>query len=640
MPWDDGLTAEQRTAASHVGRHARLLAGPGTGKTLTLTRRVAYLVRERCVAPSEIMVLTFTRAATAELKRRIADQLGEDANRAIISTLHSYALRAILQQGAGQRLPVPIRIADDFEERNIIEEDLKDILNLPRVTAARELLNRLSADWERLAADAAGYRFPNPAFYGAWQEHRQVFGYTLRAELVYQLRHALEEGAVTPAPPRYIVVDEYQDLNPCDLAVVKKLTELGAELYVAGDDDQSIYGFRYAEPEGIRRFNADYTPATSLALETCQRCGSRILDLASYVAAQDPRRVPKTVTPAARASPGEVRILNFRNQHEEAEAVARICRWLVTTQALTPDDILILLRSDRHNAFSAPLRAALEQQGLLVSTVLDPLEPLNNREGRQFLSILRLAVNPNDHLAWRTLLWLRRNSIGDRALKALYDLAHARGAGFAEAATAAAGDVTLLPRFGQALAREVEAIRRTIDEARTTIEAKDLTDAIDELAVRHIGDAAVRQSVVELFRRVIGAASPQDVEELLRALNVSLGDAEQERQSGAINIMTMHQAKGLTAGAVVIVAAEDEYIPGRADGPAIDDERRLLYVSLTRARRYLYVTHCRQRTGQQAHTGRNPGTRRRTLTRFLSGGPVPSENGSAFLSGLAGGGRG
>jgi superfamily I DNA/RNA helicase len=132
---------------------------------------------------------------------------------------------------------------------------------------------------------------------------------------------------------------------------------------------------------------------------------------------------------------------------------------------------------------------------------------------------------------------------------------------------------------------------------------------------------------------------PQDLEDLLRALNVSLGDAEQELQEGAINIMTMHQAKGLTADAVVIVAAEDEYIPGRAEGAAVDDERRLLYVSLTRARRYLYVTHCRQRTGQQAHTGRNPGTHQRTLTRFLSGGPVISENGSVFLSGLAGGGR-
>lgn len=640
MPWDEDLTPEQRVAASHVGTHARLLAGPGTGKTLALTRRIVYLVQEEGVAPSEIMVLTFTRAATAELKRRIVEELGQDASTAIISTLHSYALRVILQQGAGARLPMPIRIADDFEERHIIEEDLKDILGLDRVSAARDLLNRLSADWERLAADQAGYRFPDPKFYGAWQEHRQVFGYTLRAELVYQLKHALEEGAVQiQKPPRHVLVDEYQDLNSCDLAVIRELTELGSELYVAGDDDQSIYGFRYADPDGIRQFPTHYAPTVALSLEQCQRCSSRILELARHVAAQDPRRVPKTVTPATEASPGEVHILSFQNQRKEAEGVARICRWLVNTEALAPEDILILLRSDRHSAFSAPLRAALEQQDLRVGTVLDPLEPLNNGEGRLFLSILRLTVNPEDHLAWRTLVQLRKNGIGDTALRELYELARTRGTGFAGAVTAAVQDEALSPRFTRALADEAQEIRRLMAEAREKLQSGRLGDAIQEFAATHIGDTTTRDSITALFGRVMDVVLPENLEELLRALNVSLGNDEQERQSGAINIMSMHQAKGLTADAVVIVAAEDEYIPGRAAGAAIDDERRLLYVSLTRARRYLYVTHCRQRTGQQAHTGRNPGTHQRRLTRFLSGGPVQSQDGSDFISGLAGDGR-
>lgn len=639
MPWDSDLTAEQRAAASHVGTHARLLAGPGTGKTLTLTRRIVYLVREKKVAPSDIMVLTFTRAATAELRRRIVEELGEEANRAIISTLHSYALRVILQQGAGARLPLPIRIADDFEERHIIEEDLKDILRLPRVTDARDLLNQLSADWERLTADRAGYRFPNPAFYGAWQEHRRVFGYTLRAELVYQLKHALEEGAVQiQHPPSHILVDEYQDLNPCDLAVIRRLTQLGSELYVAGDDDQSIYGFRYADPDGIRQFPNHYDPAAALSLVQCQRCGPQILALANYVAQQDPRRVPKTIVPAPALPPGEVHILNFNNEGREAEGVARVCQWLVTTQGLPPQEILILLRSDRSGAFSNPLRAALESRGLPVGTIADPLGPLNSDEGRQLLSVLRLAANPNDHLAWRTLLQLRSNGIGDTALKALYELARTRGT-FADAVYAAAQDDTLLPRFTRPLADEAQEIRRLVDQARARLQSGSVAEAIEELTAAQIGDQEVREGVTALFRRIIGAVSPENLEELLRALNASLGDAEQELQQDAINIMTMHQAKGLTATAVVIVGAEDEYIPGKAQGPAIDDERRLLYVSLTRARRYLYVTHCRQRTGRQAHSGRNPGTRRRTLTRFLSGGPVQSQDGSTFISGLGGGGH-
>ncbi|MBL5980802.1 hypothetical protein NAAC61_01090 [Petrotoga sp. 8T1HF07.NaAc.6.1] len=124
------------------------------------------------------------------------------------------------------------------------------------------------------------------------------------------------------------------------------------------------------------------------------------------------------------------------------------------------------------------------------------------------------------------------------------------------------------------------------------------------------------------------------MEELLRALNVSLGDVEQEKEKGKVAIMTMHQAKGLSADAVILAAAEDEYIPGRATGEAVDDERRLLYVSITRARKYLYVTFCQKRTGQQRHSGKNTGKLQRTFTRFLSGGPYNPQDGQIFIRNL------
>ncbi|MBI3781324.1 MAG: UvrD-helicase domain-containing protein, partial [candidate division NC10 bacterium] len=162
MAWDDDLTAEQQAAASHVGRHACLLAGPGTGKTLSLTRRVLYLLAEAGVQPRDVLVLTFTRAATAELRRRVESEQGNHPLGPTISTLHSFALRTILQDPARTRLAQPLRIADDWEERQIIEEELKRILILPRVTEARDLLNQLSADWERLTADNVDWerRFP------------------------------------------------------------------------------------------------------------------------------------------------------------------------------------------------------------------------------------------------------------------------------------------------------------------------------------------------------------------------------------------------------------------------------------------------------------------------------------------------
>lgn len=275
MPWDDGLSPEQRSAAGYVGTHARLLAGPGTGKTRCLTRRICFLIEDRNVEPEQICALTFTRAAAHELRRRVESEVGKERVPRI-STLHSFALRQLLRNAARvPSLPQPLRIADDWEERHIILEDLKALLSLSSIDEARRLLNVLSADWQGLTADKAAWdqRFPYPAFLGAWREHREIYGYVLRAELVYQLKRALEQYGdfSLDGPPAHLLVDEYQDLNRCDLAVVKAIRDRGAEVYVAGDDDQSIYGFRMAHPEGIRRFPQDYGGARELVLEVCKR---------------------------------------------------------------------------------------------------------------------------------------------------------------------------------------------------------------------------------------------------------------------------------------------------------------------------------------------------------------------------------
>lgn len=645
MAWNDNLTPEQQKAASHFGKHARLLAGPGTGKTRSLTRRVLYLVEQKGVKANKILALTFTRAATAELKGRVKADLGDNSPLPHISTLHSFALKTILQYGTAFRLPQPVRIADDYEERWIIQEELKRILKLQRVSEAADLLARLSADWEQLTADCADWekRFPNPAFLGAWREHRQVYGYTLRSELVYQLKQALTEGDLQiDSPPSHLLVDEYQDLNACDLAVIRALAEKGAELFSAGDDDQSIYGFRYANPEGIRRFHREYNPCALLELAECKRCDRKILELALYIARQDPRRLDKPIHPADGAGNGEVRILRFDKQDSEADGIAKICVWLTKKIGIAPEEILILLRSDHNVQFSKPIREALKAHGLEVAKVANPLEPLNcpeddagsaQNDGRILLCLLRLIVNPKDHLAWRTLLALRDNGLGDAAMEALYELARKEGKTFSDVLQLVKSDPTPLSRFGNKVKDEVEAIESLVAGEKPQPTAS-LGEFIRGFAQKHIADGAVREAVSKVFERVLEVADVENLDELLRAINVSLGDAEQERQKGAINLMTMHQAKGLSADAVFVVAAEDEYLPGRSTGSRADDERRLLYVSVTRARHYLFLTHCRKRTGPQRHTGRNSGKLQRTLSRFLSGGPISSEVGARFVAGL------
>ena len=634
MSWSDGLSDEQIHAASRFGRHTRLLAGPGTGKTRCLTRHAGYLVEVEGVEPKDVLLVTFTRAAAAHMRSEIEGLFGADAEKPRVMTLHSFALQTILRHPTRTLLPQPIRIADDYEEREIIREDLKAILGLHRVNEAEDLLNQLSADWERLSADQADWeeRFPDPRFLGAWREHRAVFGYTLRAELVYQLKLAFASGELEiDNPPRHVLVDEYQDLNPCDLAVVAELVRRGAELYCAGDDDQSIYGFRYAHPEGIRRFPDDYTPNALLELRECRRCAQRILEYALFVADQDPRRLQKPIRSTRRGGPGDVRVLSFSNQAAEAWGIARLCRWLMDAAKVPPDEILVLLRSDHGRRFSQPLESQLSALGVPVSTAADPMRVLDEPDGRWLLSLLRLVDNPEDHLAWRTVLHLTEG-VGPATVRGLYATARDSGAGFADVVRQAAeGDAdTRLPRRAQVAYDSVQA---SLTQTRNT-DYPDIMALVRDLADREVDDAEERSLVLDLIGAVVEQAEAETLPALLRSLTAALGGLEQDRQADTVSIMTMHQAKGLSADAVIIAAAEDEYIPGPAQGSQIDDERRLLYVSLSRARDYLCVTHCAHRTGRQMHSGRTAGTSVRTLSSFLRGGPVSPEDGMGLARSL------
>jgi DNA helicase-2/ATP-dependent DNA helicase PcrA len=202
--------------------------------------------------------------------------------------------------------------------------------------------------------------------------------------LVYQLKTSLEEGDVEiEGPPEHLLVDEYQDLKPCDLAVVRELGKRGCEVYAAGDDDQSIYGFRQAEPEGIRRFPSQFKPSEQLGLKICRRCDKEILDFALYVARQDPRRLDKPLESGS-SDAGEVRVLRFQDGGTEAFAIGRICQWLVKRKKVRPHEILILLRTDRQKVFSTPLKAALLSVGLPVNIASNPMEPLETDMGREF----------------------------------------------------------------------------------------------------------------------------------------------------------------------------------------------------------------------------------------------------------------
>jgi len=612
------LTREQRAAIEGNRPNNLILSGPGTGKSFTILGYIEMLL-SRGVNANSILVVTFTRAATHELKREISRLLGEDAVLPHIYTLHAFSLRQLMRNvNRVDYLPHDFSIADDFEERHIILEDLKRQLGSNNIREVRRLFNLLASNWETLNADHTDWEvtFEKPEFVGAWREHREVFGYILRSELVYQFKKALEDvdELILDGPLEYIIVDEYQDLNRCDLRVIRSLNQRGAHLFAAGDDDQSIYGFRYAYPEGIRRFTELVPDSEQHTITQCRRCDEQILRLSMEVIRQDHRRVPK-ILHSVTGNPGKVVILRFPDQTCEASKISEIIQVLKGREGYEDKDFLVLLRSDFRGVFSEVISKALQECGIAVNVQNQRYAFLDTPVARRFVAIAKYLGNVHNDLAVRTILSTTQG-IGPILIDSLITLARDRGWRFYRAVQAVCeGEIQGIRNSMrvQTAMEPIEALKRRLDEEE--IEFSSVIDAILEMVQ---DDGYTGNALKEIFaEQGIGS-----IGDLVAFITDILGPAEPSEESAeGVRIMTMHRAKGLTSKVVFVVAAEDEYLPGRNDP---DEERRLLYVSLTRAKHYLYITYCSLRTGQQQRTGflRRP-TTTRTRTRFLTDIPEP-----------------
>lgn len=604
-----GLLDEQRVAAAHRGSHARLLAGPGTGKTWTMVEYVASLMQDG-VDASEILCLTFTRAAAGGLKRRIGDKLEKDADLPEVYTLHGFALRQLMRKkvdvGSGRGR---LRVADDWEERQVVIEDLGRLLGCTvRETKAR--LAALSSAWE---TNPDVEPEEDPPLLGALRKHKERYRYVIRSELVYLLKNELDgDPYFLENAYKYVVVDEYQDLNRCDVSVIDELGARGATLFVAGDDDQSIYQqLRNAHPQSIRDFIERHPGAADLRLTTCVRCDSDIIDIATRVIEQETGREPKDLVPHESAGPGAVHLLSFRNGQQEAEGIATITKAL-SDAGVELHEILVLLRSDRNGTFSSLIDAEMRKLSIAARVRAGDPTLLNDPPGRLYLGHLRLLLDRTDDLAWRAIIEMPGNRLGDGAIAALDVIGEADDISFGEAITTVAANPTRVPRFGTLIAAESANVVARLDAitaaAPSTVEEWIHAVAAELPASDEI--EAVRQELVVLA----APHSASTLADFMTGIALRKEDEEQDLIRGTVNIMSQHKAKGLDACAVIVAAAEEELIAGRGN---TDEERRLFYVSLTRARHSLFVTHAIERQGQQAYSA--GGGRNHSRTTFLAG---------------------
>lgn len=413
---------------------------------------------------------------------------------------------------------------------------------------------------------------------------------------------------------------------------------MAASIIGAGDDDQSIYSFRRAAPEGIRRFPDDYPGCSVYPLSITQRCGSRIIAWATYVIEGHPGRPagrPRLAS-AAGSPPGVVALLHFSGEMAEARGVAELVRHLTQHEHVPANEILILLRGDYRGTFSGPIKEALQDVGIAYSDSDVVERMLGEPQNRRMLAAFRLLFNPADSLAWATLLHLAPG-IGSTLMEYIYNRARDARVQFGPALLEA--NQQDFPGGPRSSARA----KALIQSVRTWLDAHLLPEEPPEGGWGHW--------MVEMAGGDVIPAPSADLTTLLRALD-SLVELEQsfgrylsqitplgkERaitDSQGVRIMTMNGAKGLTVRATIMVGLEEDVIP-RPDGD-LQEERRLLYVAMTRAKEYLFGTWSLRRRGPTARAGAARVAQRRNLTNFLRAGPVASQDGREYLR-LCGGG--
>jgi DNA helicase-2/ATP-dependent DNA helicase PcrA len=414
------------------------------------------------------------------------------------------------------------------------------------------------------------------------------------------------------------------------------MAERGATIMGAGDDDQSIYSFRRAHPAGIRRFLDDYPGAVSYPLLITHRCGRFVVDWANEIIAGDLDRPAdrELLTPAETAPDGEVGCLKFDNEVDEAVGVALLIQELIENKGLEPNEILVLMRGDFRGHFSQPVKDALDGLGIAYSDPDRPKRVLEDAENREVFEVFRLLTNREDSLAWAGLFELG-TGIGPSLRDYIYEKAKSESRQFGQAVLGAFHDEFPDAPAGsgaraQALVGEVLGWVDTVEPPASTPEG-----GWGSWIAEQANNAAFLDPGEDLIDLLV------DLDEVMEpelTLGQFLGQAlplakdRAANLSDGVRIMTMATSKGLTVRATIAIGLEEVVMPSsRADR---SEEVRLLYVAMTRAKEFLYLTWARRRRGAGARAGGGDAQTLRRRSTLLDAGTIDSQDGKAFVEAL------
>ncbi len=628
----DGLNPQQRAAVVHEGGPLLIVAGAGSGKTRVLTHRIAYLLAEREVSPSQILAITFTNKAAGEMAARAASLTGARARSMWLMTFHSACVRILRREAKRFGYPSSFSIYDQADSQRLMAMVCRELNLDPKFHPPKGLTNQVSGlknellDHETVAARAKGYRQEALAeAYGEYQRRLVAAGAMDFDDLIMVTVNMLQAFPDLAAEYRerfrHVMVDEYQDTNHAQYMLIRELVGVGeaggpaagpdelppGELVVVGDADQSIYAFRGATIRNIDEFERDFPGARVILLEQNYRSTQNILAAANAVVSQNPDRIPKNLWSDAGDGPPIVGYV-ADSEHDEAAFVAEEVDRLADAGDASPGEVAVFYRT---NAQSRVFEEIFIRSGLPYK-VVGGVRFYDRREVRDLLAYLRLVANPSDEVSLRRILNTPRRGIGDRAEECVAGLASRDRISFAAALARPADVPGLAARSAQAIRGFNELIESFRAMAAAGSPVGDLAAAVlDQTGyVAELQESSDLQDAgrIENVNELVSVACEFDVRQPAGTLpefleQVSLvADADQipdgENHGGMVTLMTLHTAKGLEFPVVFLTGLEENVFPherSMGNERELAEERRLAYVGITRAEQRLYLTRATTR---------------------------------------------
>ena len=613
------LNPRQQEAVNYVGGPLLVLAGAGSGKTSVITRKIAHLVQNCGIQARHIVAMTFTNKAAREMKERVGTLLkGAEARGLTVSTFHNLGMNIIRKEYAALGYKPGFSIFDDGDIKALLTDIMqKEYAGDDGVDEIKNLIDSWKNDLilpDEALAKARGPKEQTAAVvYLHYQRTLKAYNAVdfndlilLPVKLFQENRDILEKWQNRI---RYLLVDEYQDTNASQYLLVKQLVGMRNQFTVVGDDDQSIYAWRGARPENLNLLKEDYPSLKVVMLEQNYRSTSRILKCANVLIANNPHVFEKQLW-SEMGHGDEIRVIRCRNEESECE---RVALEILTTHLRTGrpySDFAILYRGN----YQAKLMELKLQHHQIPYRLSGGTSFFARQEVKDLMSYFRLLVNPDDDNAFLRVINVPRREIGSTTLEKLGNYASERGISM----YAASDELGLAEHLDNRYTERLSRFKRYMDKIRELCAGNDPIGAIRSMIMDIDYENWLRQNassdkvaearmgnvwfLVEALKNTLDKDEDGDmtIEDAIGKLVLrDMLERQQEEEEGAegVQMMTMHASKGLEFPSVYIIGFEEEILPHRSsiEADTIEEERRLAYVGITRAKRNLALTFAAKR---------------------------------------------